>query len=151
MSLMEGDTFSAWGKVSASSGYDWYATPYRCGDAVEIVSEEVRVKPQPPGWVGGSAKKFWKFEVNEVPRSSISCKILFRTDREWTEEDLEVNSGEGAIRTMNLQLSNPNLPPPGCFKWNDGCNTCDVMPDGGLTCTEMACLVQGEPYCVMWG
>ena len=150
----EGDTFSAYGKVSASSGFNWYLTTHDCGNMIQVVSEEVRVKPMPPGWVGGEAKKFWKFKVNKVPGNSFSCKLLFRTDRDWDSDDYvdeDETLEQKAFRTLSLNVVNNNYPPEGCIKWMDGCNECDVDEDGQLNCRNLSCLGKGEPHCIMWG
>jgi hypothetical protein len=40
--------------------------------------------------------------------------------------------------------------PEACTVRYDGCNTCQVMEDGNLACTKMACLVQQEPMCKVY-
>lgn len=37
--------------------------------------------------------------------------------------------------------------PETCSVWFDWCNTCQVMDNGELACTKMACVVQEEPMC----
>ncbi len=65
------------------------------------------------------------------------CEILNKCVRLWNE---------------------PCAYPTNCLTWNDGCNTCSLMPnsqdgeDGMVlgACTEMYCFQQGTPSCMVY-
>ncbi len=41
-----------------------------------------------------------------------------------------------------------NIIPESCKSFNDGCNTCNKMENGGVACTRMYCEKYNKPYCV---
>merc|ERR1719198_2297429 len=56
-----------------------------------------------------------------------------------------MDPGFGVVPLQDNSIGAPN----GCMTWNDGCNTCTrfALTDS-FSCTEMACLWQGEQSCM---
>jgi hypothetical protein len=59
--------------------------------------------------------------------------------------------GSSVGRDPNNNCEFVPCPPPSCkvcpFGFNDGCNDCRCDKNGNESCTDRACLVQGEPFC----
>ncbi len=51
------------------------------------------------------------------------------------------------IVTALLDYQEQNDPVAHCATYNDGCNDCTRMEDGGVACTKRMCFWQGTPKC----
>ncbi len=52
---------------------------------------------------------------------------------------------------QNSVLANSTgQPPADCVRWYDGCNTCEVLDDEILSCTEIGCQAYNEPKCLIY-
>jgi hypothetical protein len=45
------------------------------------------------------------------------------------------------------QVVNPNMIPPNCLTWFDGCNTCSVTNGQLVSCTRIMCFREENPHC----
>gem|GEM_PF-6581280 len=56
--------------------------------------------------------------------------------------------GTGLLSGFHMPfVSNGYAAPQQCVQWYDGCNMCQALPDGSVSCSDRLCVQHGTGFC----
>uniref|UniRef100_A0A7S4GA42 Uncharacterized protein n=1 Tax=Eutreptiella gymnastica TaxID=73025 RepID=A0A7S4GA42_9EUGL len=108
-------------------------------------SSNIGISDGPPvDWFGGSEDVYGSSSPGQHGGSAPESYIADGDAMAWFGGSEHKFGGSASGRPVALG------PEPGCFKWYDGCNTCEVSPDGSvLGCTTRWCDRPGRAHCLV--
>ena len=79
-------------------------------------------------------------DVTVNVQGKLKCKDCILNES-WNQEQI-------VFHLERPQPVNPNIIPPTCISWHDGCNTCSVSNGELRGCTRMMCFREDNPHCL---